>query len=94
MNKEQMIAKVSKDTGVYKTYVGNVVDSLLENIVQSLADGERVQFRGFGTFEMKERAERVARNPHSNEEIRVPAKSIPSFTPGYNMKNVATKIKN
>ena len=67
------------------------MDELAREIIYAMERDERVQFRGFGTFQMVERAERVARNPHTNEEVKVPAKRVPVFKPGNAMKKVLVK---
>lgn len=59
-----------------------IVDGLLAAIKEALADGERVQLAGFGSFECRKRSERMARNLHTKEQIRVPAGIVPAFKPG------------
>lgn len=73
--------------------VGEVIDSLLKNITSELSIGNRVQFAGFGTFEPKEMAERVGRNPRTNEPVKIPARVVPSFKPGNRLKKAVTKNK-
>lgn len=58
----------------------------LENVQESLAKGDNVQLVGFGTFQVKERAARVGRNPRTKEPINIPASKVPAFKPGKEFK--------
>lgn len=91
MTKEEIVTRASRKTGYGRHVVERVVDELAREIIGAMERGEKVQFRGFGTFQMVERAERVARNPHTNEEVKVPAKRVPVFKPGNAMKKVLVK---
>lgn len=91
MIKEEIVSRVSRETGYARHVVERVVDELAREIIYAMGRDEKVQFRGFGTFQMVERAERVARNPHTNEEVKVPAKRVPVFKPGNAMKKVLVK---
>jgi len=59
---------------------------LFETISHTLAKGEKIQLVGFGTFEIRERAERTGRNPQTGEEMTIPATKIPAFKPGKELK--------
>ena len=67
--------------------VEQVVDIFFEEIAQRLAEGGRVELRGFGTFSTRERDARVGRNPRTGETVDVPAKRVPYFKPGKEMRN-------
>ena len=83
MNKGGLVAEVSKRTGVSKAEAGRVIDAAIEAIRTCVVRGERVTLADFGTFERKHRNERVARNPRKPDvPIVVPARDLPSFTPG------------
>ncbi len=83
MNKSSLVAEVAKRTGSSKTEVARVVDATISTIRETVAAGERVSLVGFGSFEKKRRARRVARNPHQPEvAIAVPARDVPTFVPG------------
>ncbi|MCQ6307711.1 HU family DNA-binding protein, partial [Bacillus cereus] len=62
------------------------VDTLLESIQQALQNGENVQFIGFGSFEVRERAAREGRNPSTGESLTIPAKKAPAFKAGKQLK--------
>ena len=87
MNKAQLIDTVAQSTGLKKKEAEAAVCAMTEAIVTALKNGERVQIVGFGTFEVKERAERNGRNPKTGESIVVAASKHASFTPGKVMKD-------
>lgn len=66
--------------------IEQVVDIFFEEITQRLAEGGRVELRGFGTFSTRERDARVGRNPRTGEKVDVPAKRVPYFKPGKEMR--------
>ncbi len=77
MTKAELAKKVSEKTGLRKYEVSEIIDALLETIKESLEEGEPIYLRGFGTFELKKRAKKLARNISKNEPIEVPAHYIP-----------------
>lgn len=93
MIKEEIVANVAYDTGYRQTVVADIVESLLKNITNELSAGNKVQFMGFGTFEPKEMAARVGRNPRKNEAVQIPARIVPSFKPGNRLKSAVTRVK-
>ncbi len=62
------------------------VKTMLEAMTQSLANGQRIEIRGFGSFSLSQRASRVGRNPKSGERVIVPAKQVPHFKPGKGLR--------
>ncbi len=66
--------------------VEQVVDIFFEEITRRLAEGGRVELRGFGTFSTREREARTGRNPRTGESVSVPAKKVPYFKPGKEMR--------
>ncbi len=83
MNKNSLVAEVAKRTGQSKTDVARVVDATISTIRETVSSGERVSLVGFGSFEKRRRARRVARNPHQPDvAIPVPARDVPTFVPG------------
>ena len=83
MNKGGLVAEVAKRTGLSKAEVGRVVDATIDAIRDSVVQGDRVTLADFGTFERKHRNQRIARNPRQPDvPIVVPARDLPSFTPG------------
>lgn len=93
VSKEQIVSEVCSDTFYSRAMVTSILNSLLSTITYEMSKGNRVQFSGFGTFELKERAPRTGRNPHTKEAVPIPARVIPSFTPGERLKKAAIKNK-
>jgi DNA-binding protein HU-beta len=93
MNKNGLVAEVSKRTGASKAEIGRAIDAAMDVIRESVAKGDRVSLVGFGTFERKRRNKRIARNPRKPETpIVVPARDLPWFTAGKEFKEmVASK---
>ena len=86
MNKMDLIAKVSDKTGLKKKDAELAVNSVFETIEEALADGEKVQLIGFGTFETRSRSARSGRNPQTGAVIDIPASTVPAFKPGNKLK--------
>ena len=81
MTKAEIVSKISSKTGLHRKVVLNTVEALMDSVKESLAKGEEVYFRGFGSFIIKHRAEKTARNITKNTTIIVPAHQIPAFRP-------------
>jgi len=79
MSKEKLIDNVASDIGFTKRETKKVVECIFENISDCLARGEVVRLAGFGTFGVRKRAARMARNPRTGEKIAVGAMNTPSF---------------
>jgi integration host factor subunit beta len=87
MTKTQLIDAIQeKDTGLTKLQVAKVVDAMIEAITTALAQGGKVEIRGFGSFTVRQREARKARNPKTGEMVEVPAKRVPHFKPGKELK--------
>lgn len=91
MNKNELIQKVSEQTGVSKKETETVVNGTLDAIISALNRHEKVQFVGFGTFEVRERASRTGRNPQTGEAITIPATKVPGFRAGNKFKDAVKK---
>lgn len=87
MNKAELIAAVAEHSQLTKADAGRVLESLLETIEKTLAAGDSLTLVGFGTFAVKERAERTGRNPQTGSEITIPAAKVPGFKPGKTLKD-------
>ena len=94
MTKAEIVSNISKKLGIEKVDVRLVVESLMNEITTSLEDGENVYLRGFGSFIVKRRAEKTARNIKKNTTIKIPAHNIPAFKPSKIFLNgVKNKLK-
>ena len=90
MTKADIINKISTQTGLPKKDVAITVESFMEELRQSLINKENVYLRGFGSFILKRRAEKTARNISKNTTITIPAHNIPAFKP---CKDFLTQVK-
>ena len=91
MNKTQVIEAVAAKTGMKKKAAEEAVNAFLSTIEEALAQGEKVQLVGFGTFETKERASRMGRNPATGEALEIAASKHPAFTAGKALKETINK---
>ena len=87
MNKQELVAKIARDTGSSKAGAAAAVDSLLDGITKALKKGQSVTFVGFGTFKTSARKARTARNPQTGAAIRIPKRRVARFTPGKALKD-------
>lgn len=81
MTKADIVAEIAAETGLERAEVLKTVETFMTSIKSSLAKGENVYLRGFGSFIVKERAEKTGRNISKNTTIIIPAHNIPSFKP-------------
>jgi DNA-binding protein HU-beta len=81
MTKADIVNEIYKNTGIEKVTVQKIVEAFMETVSDSLVDGKNVYLRGFGSFVVKKRAEKTARNISKNTSIIIPAHNIPSFKP-------------
>jgi DNA-binding protein HU-beta len=86
VNKQEVVAKIAKDTGITKTAAAAAIDSLIDGITRSLKKGDSVSFVGFGTFKISNRKARTARNPRTGAPIKIPKRRVPRFSAGKGLK--------
>lgn len=91
MNKTELVAAIAEKTGLSKKDSEKAVSAVLESIIETVAAGDKVQVVGFGTFEVRDRAERTGRNPRTKEEIIIPASKLPVFKAGKAFKEKVSK---
>ena len=90
MTKAEIVSEIASKTGIDKREVLMVVESLMDTIKTTMTNGEEVFLRGFGSFIIKRRAEKTARNISTNTTMIVPAHNIPAFKPA---KEFLEKVK-
>ena len=94
MTKADLVNEISKQTGIEKVAVKKTVEAFMENIKESLQSNQNVYLRGFGSFIVKKRAKKTARNISKNTTIIIPEHFIPSFKPAKSFVNdVKKKVK-
>lgn len=91
MNKNEMAKKLAANTELTQAQAGRVIDKIFDPVHGLVADelgvGGKVAIGGFGTFEVRERAARMGRNPHTGEELAIPAKKYPAFKAAKGLKD-------
>lgn len=90
MTKAEVVSDISKKTGIEKSTVQQTVEAFMESVKESMIGGEDVYLRGFGSFIVKKRAQKKARDIGKNKEIVIPEHYIPSFRPS---KQFTNKVK-
>ena len=88
MTKAELVEEVSEKTGLPKKQAEIVVNTVFESIVETLTTGEKIELRGFGSFRIRQRDSRMGRNPKTGEKVDVPAKRIPYFKPGKELREL------
>ena len=86
MTKSELIDKVAEDMNFTKTEAKIIIESVFKNITDCLAQGSAFKLIGFGTFGIRKRAAREARNPRTGETVSIPAKNVPFFKAGKTLK--------
>lgn len=83
MTKSELISRIAElNPHLYLRDIEKIVDTFFEEITSALANGDRVELRGFGAFSVKEREARIGRNPRTGEKVQVDAKRLPFFKTG------------
>lgn len=88
MNKTELIAKVATEAEITKKDAEKAVKAVFNVISEGLAQGDKIQIIGFGTFEVRQRKAREGRNPHTNEPIQIEASKTPAFKVGKQLKDL------
>ena len=86
MNKTELVKEVAEQAELTQKDAAKAVDALIKTISETLAQGEKIQLIGFGTFEVRDRSARKGRNPQTGEEIEIAASKVPAFKPGKELK--------
>lgn len=87
MTKAELISQVAAKSGLAKKDAAQAVEAFFDAVTEALAQGDRVQIVGFGTFEVREREARSGRNPQTGQEITIAARRVPSFKAGKALKD-------
>jgi DNA-binding protein HU-beta len=94
MKKADLVDAISGKTGVPKAQAQAIVEDVFDLIADGLSKGDKIDLRGFGTFSVRESAARTGRNPQTGEPISIPAKRVPGFKPGKELKDRVNSEKN
>lgn len=90
--KKDLIDRIAQDTKFKRSDVREIVQSFLDNVITELGDGNRLEFRDFGVFELRNRAPRMAQNPRTLERVPVPARRAVKFKIGRLMREAVEKL--
>jgi DNA-binding protein HU-beta len=87
MNKDTLIGAMAEKSGLTRKDSEKALNAFIESVSDALARKEKVTLIGFGTFSVVTRAARTGRNPSTGQPMNIPAKDVPKFSPGTNLKN-------
>lgn len=91
MTKRDLVVRIADETGLIQQDVFAVIQKALDYIVESLARGETVEFRNFGVFEIRQRKQRIGRNPNKpTQVVTIPSRKVVKFKPGKIMKKIVS----
>lgn len=91
MNKAELVATMAEKTDIAKKDCEKALNAFIETVTEGLQNGEKISLVGFGTFDVRERAERKGRNPKTMEEITIAASKAPGFKAGKALKDAINK---
>lgn len=92
MNRRELVRAAARNSGMAICHVDAALEALTETIIETLSNGKSVKLVGFGTWELKNRAPRIGRNPTTGERIEIPARVVTSFTPGKELKEAIENV--
>ena len=92
MTKKEIVYSIAEKLGVSQVQTKEIVQKTFDAIIETLVQDGRIELRNFGVFEIKQRKKRMARNPRTGEEVKVPAKCVVSFKPGKIMEEKIAKL--
>lgn len=88
MTKAELVEKLATKIKLNRRQAKTIINAMTESISDSLARGDKVEIRGFGSFHIRNRKPRKAYNPRSRVEVKVPAKKVPFFKPGNDLRRI------
>src|SRR3989442_9089623 len=88
MTKAELVEEVAKVSELTKKHSEVIVDTVFDSIIEALHKDEKIELRGFGSFRIRQRRSRQGRNPKTGDKVDVPAKRIPYFKPGKELKEL------
>jgi len=91
MNKTELVAAIAEKADLSKKDAEKAVAAFISSVADALADGEKVQLVGFGSFEVRTREARTGKNPRTGEAIQIAASKVPAFKAGQALKNAVNK---
>ena len=91
MNKTELITLAAQNAGMARKDAERVINAAIDAVPAALANGDKVQLSGFGSFEVKDREARMGRNPHTKEAVEIPATKVPVFKASKALRDTVAK---
>ncbi len=91
MTKAELVEEVARASHLTRKHSEVIVDAVVVSIVEALRKGDKIELRGFGTFRLRRRDSRTGRNPKTGAGVLVPAKSVPHFKPGKELRQLINR---
>ncbi len=91
MKKSELVAEIAKQSGLDNKSAEKALKATIDTIINAVAEGDKIQLTGFGTFEQRTRRARTGCNPKTGETIEIPASKVPAFKPGKGFKDIVNK---
>lgn len=91
MKKTELIAAVAEQSGLSKKDAEKALNATIDTIIKAVADGDKIQLTGFGTFEQRQRNARTGCDPRTGNTIEIPASKVPAFKAGKGFKDIVNK---
>jgi integration host factor subunit beta len=88
MTKAELVDEVGRQAALTRKHSEVIVDAVFSSIIEALQRGDKIELRGFGSFRVRRRSSRTGRNPKTGQGVLVPAKSVPSFKPGKELREL------
>jgi integration host factor subunit beta len=88
MTKAELVDEIARKASLTRKHSEVIVDAVFSSIIEALQNGDKIELRGFGSFRVRHRASRTGRNPKTGEGVLVPAKKVPYFKPGKELREL------
>ena len=92
MTKAEIVEDIAAKTGLTKKEIAEAVDMFLKVVSDALTEGKHLEIRGFGTFKVRKRKTRMARNPRTGDSVEVPSRSVPVFKPSKHLRTRVSRL--
>lgn len=93
MTKADIVEEIANSTGLTKKDTAHVVDQLIDAVKDALCEGRHIEIRGFGTFKVKQRKSRIARNPRTGDPVQLPPRKVAVFKVSKELKEKITELR-
>ena len=91
MTKAELVDEIAEKADLTRKHSEVIVDAVFSSIIEALQEGDKIELRGFGSFRVRHRASRTGRNPKTGEGVQVPAKKVPYFKPGKELRELINR---